>query len=335
VIASSIRRAGLAALAALLGCATAGTTSGSATSAARTAPDDGDLWNLTPADAVSIAEIDMAALSRSPWSRTLVTGGFAEDRADRLRDFGYDVFADVERLLVAGTEGGASGTESLTVARGRFDEERVSNSFLASTPGAAAGRWRESPLWEGRGRALALVTSRTLVQGTPEAVRGAIDAAWGVAPDAHGGPLAELRRVLDQGPPRPAPPALTLLLVLTDQMKARAAGFVDVPDGLRRVGARLDLGRDLDLDVRALLDGPPQAEAAADIWRASLRDLGKQRLLLALGLGPIVQGASVKAEGAQARVRVHIPESKREGLSDRLLLILQQLVQSKPKAAPP
>jgi len=335
VIASS--RARIAPVVALLvaGCATAAPTTGGTTAAARTAPDDGDLWNLAPTGAVSIAEIDMAALSRSPWSRTLVTGGFAEDRADRLRDFGYDVFADVERLLVAGTEGGAGGTESLTVARGRFDEERVSNSFLASTPGATAGRWRESPLWEGRGRALALVTSRTLVQGTPEAVRGAIDAAWGVAPDAHGGQLAELRRVLDQGPPRPSPPALTLLLVLTDQMKARAAGVVDVPDGLRRVGARLDLGQDLDLDVRALLDGPPQAEAAADIWRASLRDLGKQRLLLALGLGPVVQGASVKAEGPQVRVRVHIPDSKREGLSERLLLILRQLVQNRPAPAQP
>src|SRR5262249_6479294 len=155
-------------------------------------------------------------------------------------------------MLIAGV-GTTSGTGSLTVARGRFDAQRVSAAFGASAPGVRAARWRESPMWESEasGRAVALVTARTLVQGTPAAVRGAIDAAWRVVPDARGGALGEVRRALDADR---SVPALTLVVAVTDDVRARAAGVIEVPPGLRRLGARLDLGRDLDVEVRAFLD---------------------------------------------------------------------------------
>jgi hypothetical protein len=291
--------------------------------AALTAPDDADLWNLAPADAESIAEIDVVALARSPWSKSLVTGGFAEERDLRDREFGYDVFADVDRLLIAGV-GTPVGTGSLTVARGRFDVQRVSAAFGASAPGARAVRWRESPMWESEqsGRAVALVTPRTLVQGTPAAVRGAIDAAWRVVPDARGGPLGELRRVLDADR---SVPAVTLALLVTDDVRGRAAGFVEIPAGLRRLGARLDLGRDLDVDMRAFLDDAAAADAAADTWRAALRDLSRQRMLRILGLGPLVDGAQVKAAGSRVQGRLHIGEENREALAERLLFLLQTI----------
>jgi hypothetical protein len=295
----------------------------------RTAPDDGDLWNLAPAGATSIADVDMAALSRSPWSSSLVKGGLAEDREARQQTFGYDVFADVDRLLVAATEPADAGG-ALTVARGRFDAGRVESSFLAATPGAVAARWRESPLWEGGGRAVALVTPRTLVQGSPEAVRGAIDAAWGAAPDARGGPLGELRRELDAERPGAA---VVLALVVSDEVRTRAAGFVELPDGLRRLGARLDLGPDLDLEVRALLENGPQAADAAELWGASLRELRGQRLLRALGLAPLVEGATLKAGGSRVYGHLHIPEDRRDILSERLLLVLRTLASQHRAAA--
>lgn len=336
---SSSARLGWAALAAcacLAGCADVPPPPAQpAAAAAPEGADDGDLWNLAPADAESIAEIDVAALGRSPWSNALVTGGFAEDREQRLRELGYDVFGDVERLLLAGVasavapEAAASGgPSSLTVARGRFDAAKVSAAFTASVPGVHAGRWRDSPLWESEsaGKALALVTPRTLVQGTPAAVRGAIDAAWRVVPDARGGALGEIRRALDADR---SPAAVTLVVAVSDDVRARAAGFLEMPPGLRRVGVRLDLGHDLDLEMSAFLDGPRDAQGAADTWRGALREAARQPMLRMLGLAPLVDGASVRAVGSRVQGRLHVGEEHRAELADRLLFLLRTIARGR------
>ena len=97
-------------------------------------------------------------------------GSLDGEREERRRRFGYDVFTEAERMLVAGTEA-AGGTNTLTIARGRFDAERVASAFLGATPGAVATQWRGSSLWEGQGRAVALVTPRTIAQGDGPRVR--------------------------------------------------------------------------------------------------------------------------------------------------------------------
>jgi hypothetical protein len=303
------------------GCATAGTPAGAAGPTTRAAPDDSDLWNLAPAGATSIADVDMVALSRSPWSSSLMKGGFEEDRAQRLRTFGYDVFTDVDRLLVVATEAAETGG-ALTVARGRFDAGKVASTFMGATPGAVAARWRESPLWEGSGRAVALVTPRTLAQGTPEAVRGAIDAAWGVTPDARSGPLGELRQELGA---EHAGPAIMLALVVTGEVRDRAAGFIEVPDGLQRLGARLDLATDLNLRMRAVLGNGRQATDAAELWSGRLRELAQQRLARVMGLSPLLEGVSLKVDGAEVHGQLRVAEARREALSDRLLFLLRAL----------
>src|ERR1700735_2203909 len=160
------------------GCAEAPLAGPQAPAGPRAAPDDGDLWNLAPSNADALADVDLAALRASPWSRALTSTGFAGDRDESRQIFGYDLFAEGERLVAVGTEA-AGAQRSLSIVRGRFDPARIGAAFLAATPGATAGHWRDSPLWEGRGRAVALVTPRTLAQGDPESVRGAIDAAWG------------------------------------------------------------------------------------------------------------------------------------------------------------
>ncbi len=211
----------------------------------RAAADDSDLWNLAPASSDALAEVDLGALRASPWSRALDQSGFSGQREEGRRLFGYDIFAEGERLLSVMTEAGGV-PRTLTIVRGTFDPARVGAAFVASTPGATETRWRDSPLWEGGGRAVALVTPRTLVQGEPDAVRGAIDAAWGLVPDARTVPLGALRRSLDADH---AGPAAFVALNVTDGMRARAAGFVDLPPGLAicrrtpRPGRRSQPGR--------------------------------------------------------------------------------------------
>src|SRR5262245_9131724 len=291
----------------------------------RTAPDDGDVWNLTPGDTDALADVDLAALRASPWSRSLMQGDLDGEREARRRRFGYDVFTEAERMLIASTDA-AAGPSTLTIARGRFEAGRVGGAFLAATPGAAATQWRGSALWEGQGRAVVLVTPRTLAQGDGQRVRAAVDAAWGVVADAGTGPLGELRRALDADK---NPPAVTLAISVTDGMRARAAGVLVVPDGLRRIGARLDLGADLNLEGLAVFDGSGHAATAASIWSDMARTYARERMINLLGLGPVFEGLSLAAEGSRVHVRLHIGADKREGLADKLLAFLQLLAKAK------
>jgi hypothetical protein len=128
---------------------------------------------------------------------------------------------------------------------------------------------------------------------------------------------------------------VTLAVTITDDVRARAEGIVEVPPGLRRGAARLDLGADLELEALAILDGPTIANEAARAWGSALRELGQNRMLRVMGLSPLVEGATVRAEGARVHGRLRIPEGKREGLAERAMLLLQAIAkQRSPDAAP-
>jgi hypothetical protein len=283
-----------------------------------------------PASAASLVDLDLAALRASPWARSLVTGGFVEDREERLRTFGYDVFNDVDRLVVAAldVEGQA---QQIVVVVGRLDAARVARAFMSSTPGAAETRWRDCRVWETPGKSVALV-GRALVHGTPTTVRAAIDAAWGIVPDARGGPPGELARALDADARRPA---VTLAVVVTDEVRARAEGVAELPRSLRRLAARLDLGADLDLEAQAILTDAASAQEAARQWGLELRELRTNAMLRAMGLGPAVQGIALRAEGARVHARLHIGDDKREALSERFLFLLQALAAARGQGAAP
>ena len=157
-------------------------------------------------------------------------GDLDGDRDERRRALGYDVFTEAERMVVAGAEA-TGGPDTLTVARGRFDGERAGSAFLAATRGASATQWRGSALFESPGRAVALVTPRTMAQGDP-ARRAAIDAAWAIVPTRGGGPLGELRGALDAGPG--TRPAGTLALTVSDGMRGARGGRDGGPRRPRR-----------------------------------------------------------------------------------------------------
>jgi hypothetical protein len=297
-----------------------------AISGPRTAPDDSDLWNLAPASADVVAELDLAALRASPWSRALTESGVSGQRQEGRRLFGYDIFTEAERLVEVMTEAGGT-PRNLTIVRGTFDPARVGAAFVAATPGAAEGRWRESPIWEGGGRAVALVTPRTLVQGDAGAVRGAIDAAWGVVPDARTVPLGAARRALDADHPGPA---AFIAFNVTDGMRARAGGFVELPPGLALGAARLDLGEDLNAEVVGMLDTPADAVAAAAGGTVAIRAYAQNIMAKMLGLGPILNGVVLGAEGTRVQGHLRITADRREGLADKLLAVMKMVAAAHP-----
>lgn len=310
----------LLAVAAALGCAeTQATAPGAA--GPRASADDSDLWNLAPAAADTVAEVDLRTLRTSPWTRALMQSDLSGQREQSRRAYGYDPFTDADRLLAAAIETGGAPRE-LTVLRGRFDPAKVGAAFASANGKVAAARWRDSPLWEAGGRAVALVTPRTLVTGGPADVRAAIDAAWGIVPDAKAGPLGELRRAMAAD--RDSPAAFVAVTV-TDALRARAAGFLALPAGLQRFAARIDLGQDLNLELTGVADTPGNATAVANGLVMAARSYAQGTMVRLLGLAPILNSLAVGAEGTRLHGHVQIPVEQRERLADKVLAVLQML----------
>jgi hypothetical protein len=153
-------------------------------------------------------------------------------------------------------------------------------------------------------------------------VRAAVDAAWGVVPDARSGELGELRRRLGA---EPSNAAVVAAASVTEGMRARAAGFLDVPPELRRLAGRLDLGDDLTVDAVAVFDDARAAAAAATMWADTARQAARQRFVMLLGLGPVLDGLSFRAEGQRVAGGLRIPASKRDLIADKVLAVLQAL----------
>ena len=269
-----------------------------------------------------LAEVDLAALRASPWSRSLMESGLSGQREEGRRLFGYDIFSEAERLLAVMTEAGGA-PRTLTIVRGTFDPARVGAAFVAATPGATETRWRDSPLWEGGGRAVALVTPRTLVQGEPNA-----------GPRRHRRRLGDRPRRADgsaRRPPavarrRPPGPAAFIALNVTDGMRARAAGFVELPPGLALGAARVDLGDDLNLDVVGVLDSTRQCgRRRRRRQRGASASTPSNPMVRMLGLGPILDGVVLGVEGTRVHGHLRIPAERREGLAEKLLAVLQMV----------
>ncbi len=310
----------LVAVGALLGCAEFQPVASGA-AGPRAAPDDSDLWNLAPAAADTVVEVDLVAMRASPWTRVLTQSDLSGQREQGRRTYGYDAFTDADCLVAVAIETG-DVPHDLLVLRGRFDPARVGAAFSSANANASAGRWRETPVWDAGGRSVALVTPRTLVTGTSADVRAAIDAAWGIVPDAKSSPLGELRRSM--GGDRDGPAAF-IAVNLTAALRARAAGFLALPAGLLRIGGRVDLGNDLNLDFTGVADTGAAATATAHGLESAARSYAQGTMIRLLGLAPILNSITVGAEGTRLHGHLAIPVEQRERLADKLLAVMKMV----------
>lgn len=292
--------------------------------AVRSAPDDSDLVGVVPAGPETVLDVDIAQLRASPWSRALVASAGADDRAAKTAAQGFDDVGDVDRVVFAVSEGEAEPS-TLMVARGRFDADRI-----GSARGGAwtAGVWRGSRIWERDAQAVALLTARTYLSGTTAAVREAIDCAWGLTPDVRRADVVALERVLEV---ERGHPAVTAIVNVTEPMRRRVGGEIDLPPGLERVGVRLDLERALDLTLVEILGTEREAQAAAHNLEATLVDLRSRRALTVFGLAPIFESATVRAEGPRVRGQLHLPEGQREDLAAKISFVLEAIVRARSK----
>jgi hypothetical protein len=326
-----MNRAGRRALAALVlgaaGCASSASgVVGEATApVARTVPDDRELTGVVPAGPETVLEVDLKQLRESLWSRRLLNTGSEQERAARRAALGYDEINDVDRLVFAVTES-SEGPMVLTVAQGRFVAEEIGRAFTAANPGASADPWRGVSLWRAGELATALLTARTVVSGRLATVRGVIDCSLGLAADMRSAALGPVRRAME---PERSHPALLAAVTVSEAMRQRINGEFQLPEGLRQVGARLDLGEALDVALLGFLDKPAQAVAAARQMQAFLDDLRGRTLLRVFGLAALLDRAGFVAEGARVRGHLTIPASERESLAQKVGLIFETVMRAR------
>jgi hypothetical protein len=301
---------------------------------ARTAVDDDDLWALAPAEAELLVWADMAQLRESAWTKTALYKTAPEERAVRSRSRGFDEVDDVDRLLYATVPLLREGA-SILIAQGRMDRERLSEAFRRQHLQVAASDYRGARVLAEGEEAIAFLSKRTVVSGPLVAVRATIDCGLGLARSAASESwLSALQTVLREarGPSRRLP-AVAAALRVSPTMRAQLEAEMGEGGTLEQVGARLDLGRDLDVAMVGLVSTHQQAMDLAARLSAALREQRKRPLVLVLGLQSILDGVRLGAQGNRMEGRLSIPEEQRAEIVDRMALVAEQIARRRASTA--
>ena len=214
----------------------------------RTAADDDDLWALAPAEAELLVWADMTQLRASAWTKAALAKTAPEERAARAAARGFDEVDDVDHLLYATVPPLREGA-SILVAQGRMDRERLSAAFRRQHPQTVACDYRGVGVLAEGEEALAFLSKRTVLSGPLVAVRASIDCGFGLARSAASESwLSALQTTLRESrDPSRRPPALAVAVRVNPTMRAQLEAEMGEGGTLEQVGARVDLGRDLDV----------------------------------------------------------------------------------------
>ena len=301
---------------------------------ARTAVDDDDLWALAPAEAELLVWADMAQLRESTWTKTALYKTAPDDRVARARSRGFDEVDDVDRLLYVTVPLLREGA-SILLAQGRMDRERLTEAFRRQHPQATASDYRGAGLLAEGEEAIAFLTKRTVVSGPMVAVRATIDCGLGLARSAAGESwLSALQAVLREGRgPSRRPPAVAAAVRVSPAMRAQLESDMGEGGTLEQVGARLDLGRDLEVAMVGLVSTHQQAMDLAARLSAAIREQRNRPLILVLGLQSILDGIRLVARENRVEGMLSIPEEQRAEIADRMALVAEQIARRRASTA--
>jgi hypothetical protein len=313
----ALRRLGVCAALVFAGCGMSGGFGGATTSGIPDQPDDRDAVALVPAGVETVIDVDMSLLRRSAWTATVLQA--RDDHAHRMKieGLGYDDVADLDRIIYAVTPAGADAP-TLVVAQGRIPRAAIQDAFRTRWTAAIVDRWRGISVLSSGENAIAVLTDRTFASGTPVMVRAVIDRAFGVGAAAMtDSVLAPVRRAL-VSPGRVATPALLVTSTISDRMRARIGDAAPVPHELRQIGIRMDVGQSLDLEAVGILDDRASAAALSRRLGLMLGDPAVRLGMRAIGLGDLLSGLHVAADGARVRVWTSVSDEHRADVTAAL-----------------
>jgi hypothetical protein len=323
-----------------LGAAGCAETSMSETVAApagpRTAVDDDDLWALAPTESETLIWADMSQLRSSEWTRSTVTKTATDERATRAEERGYDEVTDVDRLLYATVPPLREGA-SVLFAQGRLDRERIGKAFRAQHPKAVAADYRGVAMWVDGEDSMAFLTPRTVASGPLVAVRASIDCGFGLAKSvASEDWLSGLRGILaeDKGAGQRLP-ALAMAVHMTPSMRTQFEEEMGEGGTLEKVGARLDLGADLEISMVGVVANRQQAADLAARVSTRLQEQRNRPLFFVLGLQPILDSVHFATQDNRVEAGLRIPKAQRADIADRMALVAQHLARRRQSASSP
>jgi hypothetical protein len=300
----------------------------------RTSVDDEDLWALAPGESETLIWADMAQLRASDWTQSTVTKTATDERAARAEARGFDEVADVDRLLYATVPPLREGA-SVFLAQGRLDRGRIGKAFRAQHPGASPADYRGVAMLVEGEDAIAFLTPRTATRGPEATVRASIDCGFGLARSVVTEAWASgLRGILAEGKGTQRPPALAVAIHMTPSMRAQFEEEMGEGGTLEELGARLDLGTDLELSVVGVVGNHQKALDLAARMSTRLREQRNRPIFFVLGLQPILDRVTFATQENRVEAGLSIPKAQRADIADRMAMVAQHLARRRQSAAP-
>jgi hypothetical protein len=222
---------------------------------------------------------------------------------------GIDPVADVDRAAFGLAEDDPAAGRGLVALRCKYDRHVVEAAAGGEGLALRAGDVPAGTLpvvYTDGGRALALLTSDTLLYGDEQLVDAALAHAAGKGPGALDDPaLAQLWRVATVNVPDVAVAART-----TSALRARMAD-AGLPDDVATVLFALALSKEGDVRAAVLLGTASKASAEKDAsdLRMALAEAGDEPLLTQIGLGDSLLAAPVIVEKSGVRLDLQIAGS--------------------------
>jgi hypothetical protein len=300
----------------------------------RTSVDDEDLWALAPDESETLIWADMAQLRTSDWTRSTVTKTATDERAARAEVRGFDEVADVDRLLYATVPPLREGA-SVFLAQGRLDRDRIGKAFRTQHPGAVASDYRGVAMLVEGEDAIAFMTPRTVASGPLVAVRASIDCGFGLARSVLSGSwLPGVRGLLaEETGHEQRLPAVAAAVHMTPSMRTQFEEEMGEGGTLQELGARLDLGADLEVSMVGVVATHQQAMDLAARLSTRLREQRNRPLFFVLGLQPILDSVHFATQENRVEAGLRIPKAQRADIAERMALVAQHLARRR-HAAP-
>lgn len=291
-----------------------------------------DVLALLPSGADAIVDVDVAQLDSWATARRLIALLPPEGRA-RVAKIAADPLAQLNAIAVAVFRVGTPESDSVTVARGELDWDKLKQTI----DGGADAEYHGAALVDGpNGESLARLTPTVFAFGSRVLVRRVCDVAQKNDEGFRTAVLdAKLREALGHAPTaKLGRPAIMAALVPTQPMRERMRKERwDAAADLDWGALSFAVGDGFDIGMVAGAHGPIEATTLMETMKKRAAELKGQVTVRMLGLSPYIEPFMVVAKESEVHVAYRLTDWRVDQLVTRLEQ-MQSLGRKKAAAQP-